>query len=148
MSDQPPPMTLDEVTTWLGASIAVDERLFAIVGEWSTDEADAAVRVTFATVSRWLGEHAVEARGLLADSPALAAVDRVALPEAWADRLNRLAGAGTDRASVLAEVLRDRVARDAEVVAGLRAVADGALIRHLARTRLDHDRALSALPAP
>lgn len=138
------PMPLTEVTSWLGGGIAIDEELFAVVGEWSIDELDAELRVAYATISRWLGEHAVAARGLLADSPALAAAERVAIPRDWVERLASFR-ASTSRRHDLESVLRDRIARDEVAGQQLSDVSDGPLLRHLTHTGVDLELALRQL---
>lgn len=141
------PVTLDEVATWLAGSVAIDEELFAVIGGWSTDEPSAAERIVFATTSRWFGGHAIEARSLLPDSPALAALERIEVPVDWAERLSDLPSA-PDRIAALASILADRRARDHEFGGRLTPVADAPLRRHLARTALDLEAAAVALSGP
>ena len=129
-------LLLDELTTWMAESVAIDGALFAMLGEWSLDEPVAARRVVFATVSRWLGEHAVAMRGLLPDSPALAAADRVALPADWVERISQ-GSSPTDRDVTFRSLARARLDRDDLVHDRIDPAADGPLLRHLAHSRLD-----------
>ncbi len=129
-------LLLDELTTWMAESVAIDEALFALLGAWSIDEPVATHRLAFATVSRWLGEHAMAMRGLLPDSPALAAGDRVAVPGEWVERLREVSPS-TDRRTHCASLARARVDRDDLVRDRLDPAADGALMRHLTHSRVD-----------
>ncbi len=129
-------LLLEELTTWMAESVAIDEALFATLGEWSIDEPVATRRVVFAMVSRWLGEHAVTMRGLLPDSPALAAADRVALPADWVERIRR-GSSPTDRDATFRSLARARLDRDDLVHDRIDPAADGALLRHLAHSRFD-----------
>jgi hypothetical protein len=129
-------LLLDELATWMAESVAIDEALFAMLGEWSIDEPVDTRRVEFAMISRWLGEHAVTMRGLLPDSPALAAADRVALPPDWVERI-RQGSSPTDRDVTSRSLARARLDRDDLVLDRIDPAADGPLMRHLAQSRLD-----------
>jgi hypothetical protein len=129
-------LLLDELTTWMAESVAIDEALFTMLGEWSIDEPVAMRRVAFAMVSRWLGEHAVTMRGLLPDSPALAATDRVALPADWVERIGQ-GSSPTDRDVKFGSLARARLDRDDLVRDRIDPAADGPLMCHLAHSRLD-----------
>jgi hypothetical protein len=58
-------MTIDDSARRLGALVWTERRLFEILGGWVQETPEAAVKVTFARVSRHHGEHAVAVASLL-----------------------------------------------------------------------------------
>lgn len=132
-------MNVIDLADALGERAAIDEALFLKFNEWADASENPARTVAFNTIARWLGEHADAAVGLLPDSPALSAQDKVVLPDHW----DKLIAESTNSAA--AAIIDRRLAFDAELLAQLGAVSDSPVIRHLAHTRLDLEFAANKL---
>ena len=72
--------SLEELGQRLGSLVWVEQRLFEILGAWSTIEAAPQAAVHFATASRHHGWHAEVLSGCLPTSPQLLEADLVVAP--------------------------------------------------------------------
>ena len=80
-------MMIEHLTDSVGRYLWLQRHLAAALENWRADEPDAAVAVYTHGLARRCVEHSAGWEGLLADSPALEAVDRVQAPSAGWDGL-------------------------------------------------------------
>lgn len=123
-----------DLVDWLGEHVAVNRRLFEIIGTWSADEPDDAMQIQYAVMSRIFGDHAQILEAQMADSPALEATSFIRLAPKWSplnepDDDNRLA---------FLQRAVDQLRTDyADVWPRLNPVSDAALQRTLRHIQLD-----------
>ena len=80
-------MMIEELTDSVGRYLWLQRRLAAALETWRAGETDAAVAVYAHGLARRCAQHGAGWEGLLADSPALDAADRVQAPSAGWDGL-------------------------------------------------------------
>ena len=80
-------MMIEELTDAVGRYLWLQRHLAAALETWRAGETDAAVAVYTHGLARRCAQHSAGWEGLLADSPALSAADRVQAPSAGWDGL-------------------------------------------------------------
>ncbi|MCY3663149.1 MAG: hypothetical protein OXH28_10080 [bacterium] len=103
-------MMIEDLTGAVGRYVWLQRHLAESLRLWSAGEADAAVAVYLHRTARRFAEHATGWEALLADSPALEAVERIRAPSPGWEELFRGAATGTsDRLVVLLHVVLPRM---------------------------------------
>ena len=137
---------LEELATRLAELVWVEERLFELLGRWSTIDANDGARILFATASRHHGWHSEVLRQCLPTSPQLADRSIPRPPTAgWARAIEQLsevveADQTVARLLCVARQFDPWVEREFSAIQDLcRPVADAALFRWLRFASIDHD---------
>ena len=121
-------MMIEDLTDSVGHYVWLHRQLAESVASWAAGEADAPVSVYLHGAARRFVQHSSGWEALLADSPALAATERVRAPSPGWEELFRAASADTsERLVTLLHVVLPRMLASLDRLSGeLGEVADGA----------------------
>ncbi len=112
-------MMIEDLSDAVGRYVWLQRHLAQSLRSWGDGEDDGAVAVYLHGVARRFGDHSAGWEALLADSPALAAAERVRAPSPGWDDLFRGASTGTsDRLVILLHVVLPRLRASLERFAG------------------------------
>jgi len=142
-----PPLTLAALATRLGEMVWLEQRLFEVLGFWSSIEPNAALSVAFAEASRHHGWHASLWEEHLPDAHGLKDVGQIKAPNAgWVALFEELVRTAepdrsADRVAAILRVVEPWLRiRDEQISGGLAPLSDRALMRAQRFVAMDHEQ--------
>ena len=112
-------MMIEELTDAVGGYAWLQRHLAGVLHSWRGDERDAGVAVYLHSAARRFEQHSAGWEALLADSPALAASERVRAPSpGWDQLFGRTANGTAERLVILLHIVLPRMLISLERFAG------------------------------